>query len=337
MVKRKWGRIVNITSIGGQWGGMRQVHYAAAKAGLINLTHSLARLYSPLGITANAVAPGLVATDMIRKELKSKAGKQKAAQIPVGRIAEPEEIAAGVVYLVSDGGRLCHRPDSEHQWRDVDVMKTLLILGAGKEQVAAIAAAKAKGIRTLVLDMNPKADGAGLADEFHAVSTRDRDAILKFLAGYPGKIDGVMTIASDIPHMVSAAAEALGVRHIPQSGGRALRPQAAYEGKAAGSGRECARLCPHHAAWRICEAFIAKVGFPVVIKPVDNSGARGVQRLTSGMDIGAAFAYARGFSYGGEVIAEKFISGLQISTEGLFHDGALLLHRLCRPQLYPAG
>jgi len=103
MAKRKWGRIVNITSIGGQWGGMRQVHYAAAKAGLINLTHSLARLYSPLGITANAVAPGLVATDMIRKELKSKPGKQKAAQIPVGRIAEPEEIAAGVVYLVSDG------------------------------------------------------------------------------------------------------------------------------------------------------------------------------------------------------------------------------------------
>ncbi len=103
MAKQKWGRIVNITSIGGQWGGMRQVHYAAAKAGLINLTHSLARLYSPLGITTNAVAPGLVATDMIRKELKSGAGKQKAAQIPVGRIAEPEEIAAGVVYLVSEG------------------------------------------------------------------------------------------------------------------------------------------------------------------------------------------------------------------------------------------
>lgn len=102
MVARKWGRIVNITSIGGQWGGMRQVHYAAAKAGLINLTHSLARLYSPHGVTANAVSPGLVGTDMIAKELKSKAGKQKAGQIPVGRIARPDEIAAGVVYLASD-------------------------------------------------------------------------------------------------------------------------------------------------------------------------------------------------------------------------------------------
>lgn len=102
MVERKWGRIINITSIGGQWGGMRQVHYAAAKAGLINFTHSLARLYSAAGITANAIAPGLVATDMIRKELKSKAGKSKVAQIPAGRIAEPEEIAACVVYLASD-------------------------------------------------------------------------------------------------------------------------------------------------------------------------------------------------------------------------------------------
>jgi len=102
MVARQWGRIINITSIGGQWGGMRQVHYAAAKAGLINLTHSLAKLYSASGITANAIAPGLVATDMVRKELRSRAGKQKAAQIPVGRIAEPAEIAAGILYLASD-------------------------------------------------------------------------------------------------------------------------------------------------------------------------------------------------------------------------------------------
>src|SRR6201999_3450354 len=101
MATRKWGRIINITSIGGQWGGMRQVHYAAAKAGLINLTHSLARLYSADGVTANAVSPGLVATDMIKKELASKAGKRKVAQIPAGRIAEPSEIAAGIVHLAS--------------------------------------------------------------------------------------------------------------------------------------------------------------------------------------------------------------------------------------------
>jgi len=199
-------------------------------------------------------------------------------------------------------------------------MKTLLILGAGKEQVAAIAAAKAKGIRTLVLDMNPKANGAGVADEFHAVSTRDKDAILKFVAGYHGKIDGVMTIASDIPHMVSAAAEAAGARHIPQ----AVADLCVHKLHMKEKLQEERVQVPAFARitqLKDLEAFVAKIGFPVVIKPVDNSGARGVQRLTASMNVDAAFAYTKGFAYGGEVIAEKFIPGLQISTEGLFHDG----------------
>jgi len=102
MIEKKWGRIINITSIGGQWGGMRQVHYAAAKAGLINLTHSLAKLYSSAGVTANAISPGLVATDMIKKELRSRAGKEKVRSIPVGRIADASEIGAAVAYLASD-------------------------------------------------------------------------------------------------------------------------------------------------------------------------------------------------------------------------------------------
>lgn len=102
MRKRRWGRIVNIVSIGGQWGGMRQVHYAAAKAGLINFTHSLAKLYSSEGVTANAVAPGLVATDMTREELFSPEGKEKVARIPIGRLTTLEEIAAAVAFLVSD-------------------------------------------------------------------------------------------------------------------------------------------------------------------------------------------------------------------------------------------
>jgi biotin carboxylase len=198
-------------------------------------------------------------------------------------------------------------------------MKTLLILGAGKEQVAAITAAKAKGIRTLVLDFNPKADGCALADEFHLVSTRDRDAILAFVRGYSGRIDGVMTIASDIPHMVSTAAEALGVRHIPQQAAELCVHKLHMKEKLGGAGVNVPAFA-RIASLDELQTFIARVGFPVVIKPVDNSGARGVQRLTGGVDIAAAFDYARGFAYSGEVIAEKFISGLQISTEGLFHD-----------------
>lgn len=102
MVDKGWGRIVNIVSIGGQWGGMRQVHYAAAKAGLINFTQSLARLYSATGITSNAVSPGLVGTDMASKELRTKGGRAKLAAIPIGRIARPDEIAAAVTFLCSE-------------------------------------------------------------------------------------------------------------------------------------------------------------------------------------------------------------------------------------------
>jgi acetoacetyl-CoA reductase/3-oxoacyl-[acyl-carrier protein] reductase len=102
MIKSKWGRIVNVVSIGGQWGGRNQIHYAASKAGLINLTTSLAKLYSKNGITINAVSPGLVKTEMIANELKTTSGKNKIKQIPIGRIADTNEIANVVNFLCLD-------------------------------------------------------------------------------------------------------------------------------------------------------------------------------------------------------------------------------------------
>ena len=102
MLRRRWGRIINISSVGGQWGGMNQVHYASAKAGLNNLTRSLAKLYSAQGVTTNTVAPGLVATDMIANELDTAAGQEKVRNIPIGRIATADEVARVVAFLASD-------------------------------------------------------------------------------------------------------------------------------------------------------------------------------------------------------------------------------------------
>ncbi len=113
-----------------------------------------------------------------RRGVEVQAGKQKAAQIPIGRITRPDEIAAGVVYLASDAAASVTGQTLNINGGIADVMKTLLILGAGKEQVAAFEAARARGIRTIALDMNSQAPARTLADAFYPVSTRDRDAIL---------------------------------------------------------------------------------------------------------------------------------------------------------------
>jgi len=102
MIKNQWGRIINITSIGGQWGGFNQVHYAASKAGLINFTQSLAKIYSHAGVTTNAVAIGLAKTEMSDDELDSEEGKKKVENIPIGRVGSIEEISNTVNFLCSE-------------------------------------------------------------------------------------------------------------------------------------------------------------------------------------------------------------------------------------------
>lgn len=101
MIEQKWGRIINITSIGGQWGGFNQVHYAASKAGLINFTQSIAKIYSKYNITSNAIAPGLVATQMSENELNTKAGQEKIKNIPMGRLGTTNEVAKIALFLAS--------------------------------------------------------------------------------------------------------------------------------------------------------------------------------------------------------------------------------------------
>jgi 3-oxoacyl-[acyl-carrier protein] reductase len=101
MVKKRWGRIVNITSIVGAMGNAGQANYVAAKAGMVGLTKTLAREYATRGITANAVAPGFIETDMTRA-LEPAAREGLLAQIPMERFGAPEDVAAAVAYLASD-------------------------------------------------------------------------------------------------------------------------------------------------------------------------------------------------------------------------------------------
>jgi 3-oxoacyl-[acyl-carrier protein] reductase len=100
MTKARKGRIISIASVVGLSGNAGQTNYAAAKAGILGFTKSLARELGPRGITVNAVAPGFIDTDMTR-ELADEQKQALLSQIPLGRLGEPEEIAAAVAFLAS--------------------------------------------------------------------------------------------------------------------------------------------------------------------------------------------------------------------------------------------
>jgi 3-oxoacyl-[acyl-carrier protein] reductase len=101
MMKNRWGRIINITSVVGRTGQTGQVNYAASKAGMIGMTRSLARELASRGITVNAVAPGYIETAMthvLSEELRN----SMLASIPLGRAGSDQDIAAAVAFLASD-------------------------------------------------------------------------------------------------------------------------------------------------------------------------------------------------------------------------------------------
>jgi 3-oxoacyl-[acyl-carrier protein] reductase len=101
MVKARYGRIVNITSVVARSGNPGQANYAAAKAGTEGLTRSLAKELASRNITVNCVAPGFIDTDMTRK-LTDAQREALLASVPIGRLGSPDDVAFGVRYLLSD-------------------------------------------------------------------------------------------------------------------------------------------------------------------------------------------------------------------------------------------
>jgi len=102
MMKARWGRIINITSVVGEAGNAGQANYAAAKAGVVGMTKSLARELGSRSITVNCVAPGFIDTDMTRA-LSEAQRSALLAQIPLGRLGDATDVAAAVAYLASPG------------------------------------------------------------------------------------------------------------------------------------------------------------------------------------------------------------------------------------------
>ncbi len=200
-------------------------------------------------------------------------------------------------------------------------MKNLLILGTGKDQVFGIKKAKQMGLYTIGLDLNEFSDGVKLVDEFYRVNIKDEKEVEEFLNEYKNPINGVIAFGVDIPEILAKAAEIKDVCYYTDYN-TALISKDKYKAKK--RMEKYGVKLPKFSKIETFEDLIKRIkefGYPCVLKPVDNSGARGVLRITEAVDLKWAFNYSKSLSKGGYLILEEFLDGMQISSESFIVNG----------------
>jgi biotin carboxylase len=202
-------------------------------------------------------------------------------------------------------------------------MKTVLVLGAGRHQRAAILRGKELGFRVVAMDGNPNAAAQDDADVFQVVDFSDIPAAIE--AARRIGPDGVLTITADraVP-AVAAVAEALGLPGIGSDAARVLTHKVDMRRRLAEAGLAQPRF---GSARSLDDALAATgdVGFPAVIKPADCGGQRGVSRLDSVADVASKFDDALRESPTGEVIVEQFLDGTEMNAMAVVRDGDVQL------------
>ncbi len=200
--------------------------------------------------------------------------------------------------------------------------KTLLILGAGPDQLPGILKAKEMGIYTIVLDGNKNAYSKKFADEFHIVSIKHIEEIKEFLEKkLTRKVDGVIAFGVDIPLIIANVADILNVNYtIPLNSAKLsehkfLSKEFMFENKI--------NIPSYNLVNSIddIKEFVDLFAFPIVLKPVDNSASRGISLLFSLDNIEEYYEYALSQSNCREVMIEKYLEGPQISTESFIING----------------
>lgn len=201
--------------------------------------------------------------------------------------------------------------------------KAILIVSGGIEAVAGIKVAKDMGLHVVVSDMNPQAPGFAVADDTIVASTYDVEATVKAAREYHRSarpLDGVICIASDIPLTVACVAKELGLPGITVESANLSSDKLAMKQKFQSDGVPVPWFSQVSSV-EVLRRFVDKQGYPLVIKPVDSRGARGVLRLTEDVELAWAFDYAKGQSPTGRVMLERFLDGPQVSTESIVLNG----------------
>lgn len=195
-------------------------------------------------------------------------------------------------------------------------MKKLLILGASELQVPAIKKAKELGHYVIVADYNDKAVGINNADEYHNVSTINIEKIVELSKNIMP--DGIMTLATDMPmRAIAKATEELNLPGI--SFQTAIKTTDKGEMIKALSNNKVPT--PHYIIVdNINDLDVTQLLFPFVIKPVDNSGSRGVQLINDEKELYSLFEYSQKYSRSGEVLIEEYMIGKEISVEMMVID-----------------
>lgn len=199
----------------------------------------------------------------------------------------------------------------------------ILVLGAGVMQLPALEAARRNGWYLVVADGNPEALGRDLADAFHVVDLKDIDGLLALARSYhdAGRLHGVFTAGTDFSASVAYVAEALELPGIPYEAALNATDKVRMRRVLAGAGVPSPRFCEVSQTGGFDAAAVPPL--PVVVKPVDNMGARGVRRVEEETALRDAVADAIAFSRSGRAIIEEFIDGPEFSIDALIVDGRM--------------
>jgi len=201
--------------------------------------------------------------------------------------------------------------------------KTLFIVSGGSEAVPGIQRAKDMGLHVVVSDVNPNASGFKIANDRVIADTYVVEETVAAAIHYhrtTRPIDGVICIASDVPLTVARVADALGLPGISIETARIAADKLAMKQCFVEKGIAVPWFCKIDSLEHLRQ-IVSEQGLPFVLKPVDSRGARGVLRLTAGVDLDWAYNHSLSFSPTGRVMVEAYLEGPQISTETILIDG----------------